>query len=50
MLLKIVGLVIVLSAAYAVYHWLWGRGWLANSASMLIWFLLVSLYKPGPRG
>jgi hypothetical protein len=43
--MKLVGILIVLAAAYATYHWLWGRGWLATSACFLIWFLLASLYK-----
>jgi hypothetical protein len=44
--MKLVGILIVLAAAYATYHWLWGRSWLATSFCLLIWFLLASLYKP----
>lgn len=45
-MLKLVGFVIVLAAGYAAYRFLFGRGWLATSACLLIWFLLASLYKP----
>jgi hypothetical protein len=48
--MKIVGFLIVLAAAYAAFHWLFGRGWLATSSCLIIWLLLASLYKPGPRG
>lgn len=46
---KLIGVVIVLAAAYAAYRFLFGRGWLGTSACFLIWFLLASLYKPGPK-
>ena len=48
-MMKVVGLLIVIAAAYAVYHWIWGHGWFANTVALLIWFLLASLYKPGPN-
>jgi len=47
---KLMGVMIVLAAAYAAYHFLFGKSWLGTSACILIWFLLASLYKPGPRG
>jgi hypothetical protein len=49
-MMKIVGVLIVLAAAYGAYHWLWGRGWFATSLCFLIWFLLASLYKPRLQG
>ncbi len=47
--MKLIGILIVLAAAYAAYHWLWHRGWLGGAACFVIWFMLASLYKPRPR-
>jgi hypothetical protein len=47
-MVKLAGVAVVLGAAYAAYHYLFGHGWLATSTCLIIWFFLASLYKPGP--
>jgi len=49
MLMKVVGGLILLSAAYAVYHSLWSRGFYCDGMACLIWFFLASLYMLGQR-
>ncbi|MFB3812827.1 MAG: hypothetical protein ACE14L_01850 [Terriglobales bacterium] len=44
---KMIGLLVILAAAYVAYSWLWGHGWLAKSACLLIWLLLGILLRPG---
>jgi hypothetical protein len=46
-MLKLAGFAVVLGAAYAAYHYLFGHGWLGTSACLFIWIILASLYKPG---
>jgi hypothetical protein len=41
----LIGLLIALAVGYAAYHWLWHHGWLGVSSCLLIWYLLLSLYK-----
>ena len=45
--MKLVGVLIVLAAAYAAYHWLFGRGWLADF-SLLVY--LVHTREPLQAG